>query len=111
MDGFADAERNRDQIDNQRTPQPQGDGDRHAVFDQLQDRRAAKKAVAKIEAQIVAEHFQVAFVERFIKAVAVGDFGNHFRIEPAAAAIMTFADVADAGPGMAGGHTAFSGAR
>ena len=26
-------------------------------------------------------------MERFIKAVAVGDFGNHFRIEPAAAAI------------------------
>ena len=107
-DGFTDPQRYRHQVDNQRAPQAEGNRYRQAVFNQLQHRSAAKQAIAKIKTQIVAEHLKVAFVNGFIEAVAVGDFGNHFRIEPTAAAIMAFTDIANAGTRMTGAHTAIS---
>lgn len=105
-DRFADAQRNGDQIDNQRAPQPEAHRDRQAVFNQLQHGGAAKQAVAEIKAQIIAQHLQIAFVQRFIEAVAVGDLGDDFRVEAAPAAIVTLADIACAGAGMAGAHPA-----
>ena len=49
-------------------------------------------------------------MQRLIKAVAVGYLGNHLRVQPAPAAIVPIADVADPGTRMAGGHAAISGA-
>ena len=71
---------NRHQIDNQRAPQSEGDGNRQTVFNQRQHRGAAKQAIAKIKADVVPEHFEVTFVDRLIKTVAMSDLSDHFWI-------------------------------
>ena len=83
VDGLADAERDRHQVDDQRAPKAQRDGDRQALADQLHHRSAAKQAVAEVEAHIVPQHGEVAFVQRFVEAVAFCDLGDHLRIQAA----------------------------
>ncbi len=100
VDGLADAERDRHQIDDQRAPKAQRDGDRQALANQLHHRSAAKQAVAEVEAHIVPQHGEVAFVQRFVEAVPLGDLGDHLRIQAARTAILSVA-CRDARPGMA----------
>ena len=50
-------------------------------------------------------------MQRLVKAVAVGDLGDDFRIKAPPTAIVPLADVPCAGAGMAGAHPAVAGTR
>ena len=58
----------RDQVGQQRHPQPERDRDRQLFLDQLQHRHLAIETLAEIEAGVVPEHQEKALVRRLVEA-------------------------------------------
>src|SRR5690606_16108368 len=85
--GLADAQGNGDQIGDQRGPQPQGDGHRHLLDDQIDDAGITEKAVAEIEGQVALDHEPKALMGRLVEAVHALDLGDDLRIQPLGAAV------------------------
>ena len=71
LDRLADAERDRDQVDNQRRPQAERDRHRHFADDQMKHAFVAKIGCAEIEAAVIAEHFEIALPQRLVEAELV----------------------------------------
>ena len=84
---LGDAERDGDQIDQQRGPQAERDRHRHLLQDELQHRLVAEEAAAEVEAQIAADHVEEARQRRLVEAEHLLDVGDDVRIEAARAAI------------------------
>ena len=84
---FADAERNRDGVGDQRHPQAQRDRHRHALEDQLEHARIAEIALAEIEAGIVPDHQAEALIGRLVEAELLFEAGDELRIETLRAAV------------------------
>src|ERR1700733_2296328 len=60
--GLADAERYRNQITEQRHPDPERDRDRQLLPDELQDADVAEIALAEVEAHVVPQHEEKALI-------------------------------------------------
>ncbi len=89
-DRLADAEGDRDQVDDQGGPQPQGDGHRHLVQNQFDHRTVPKKGLAKIKGGVIPEHLQESLVGRLVEAVHnLYFFEQLFRQATGAAAVAT----------------------
>src|SRR5580700_5070370 len=84
---LADAERDRDQVAQQRHPDAERYRDRQLLLDQLDHGDVAKIALAEIEAQIVAEHDEKALIGRLVEAELLFQAFDEFRVEPLGAAI------------------------
>src|SRR5580700_8073759 len=84
---FADAERNRDQVAQQRHPDAERDRDRQLLLDELDHGDVAKIALAEIEARVIAEHDEKALIGRLVEAELLFQALDEFRIEPLGAAI------------------------
>src|SRR6516165_10020077 len=63
---LADAERNRDQIGQQRQPQPKRYGNREFLLDELENGGIAKITLAELKARVIPQHQQEALVRRLI---------------------------------------------
>src|SRR5690606_476722 len=90
-DGLAYAQGNGDQIGDQRGPQPQGDGHRHLLDDQVDDAGIAEETVTEIEGEIALDHQPEALVGRLVEAVHALDLGNDVRVQPLGAAVVAAA--------------------
>src|SRR5690606_14835995 len=84
---LADAERDRDQIGNQRDPQAERDRYRHFLQDQVDHGNVAEIALAEIEAGIVPNHQAEALERWLVEAELLLQLGDEFGIEPLRAAI------------------------
>src|SRR5262249_34868646 len=84
---LADAERDRDQIAQQRHPDAERYRDRQFLADQVQDAYVAEIALAEVEADIVSEHDEEALVGRLVEAELLLQALDELRIEPLRAAI------------------------
>src|SRR5580692_5850584 len=84
---LADAERNRDQVAQQRHPDAERYRDRQLLLDELDHGDVAEIALAEIEARIVAEHDEKALISRLVEAELLFQALDEFRIEPLGAAI------------------------
>ena len=84
---LADAERDRDQIAQQRHPDAERDRDRQFLLDKLDDADVAKIAVAEIEARIVPEHLEKAHIGGLVEAELLFQALDEFGIETLRAAI------------------------
>ena len=83
---FPDSKWDRDEISYQCRPQPDRDRHRQFVLDQVDDPAIAKKAVAKIEGQIVPHHQQKTIERRLVKAILFFELLDQRRAEPAGTA-------------------------
>ena len=68
-DRLTDAQWNGDEVDNQRGPEAEGNGDRHLVQNQFDDASVPEKGIAEIEGGVIAQHSEKAFVRRLVEAV------------------------------------------
>ena len=84
---LADAERNRDQIAQQRHPDAERDRDWEFLLDQLDDADVAEIALAEIEARIVPQHQEKALIGRLVEAELLFQALDEGGIEPLRAAI------------------------
>src|SRR5262249_36098223 len=71
--GLGDAERDRDQIDDQRRPDADRDRDRHLLQDEADHRGVAEEALAEIEGGVAAQHDPEALADRLVEAVILLD--------------------------------------
>ena len=84
---LADAERNRDQIGEQRHPDTERDRDRQLLLDQVDHPHVAKIALAEIEAQVIPQHDEKALIGRLVEAELLLQVPDEGRVEPLCAAI------------------------
>lgn len=94
LDRLADAERDRDQIGDQRDPQAERDRHRHLLKDQVDHRDVAEIAVAEVEAGIVPQHLAEAFERRLVEAELLFQPGDELGIESLRAPIFGTAGAA-----------------
>ena len=87
VDRLADAERDRDQIGEQRHPDAERDRHRQLLLDQLQHADVAEIALAEIEADVIPQHDAEALVGRLVEAELLFQLLDEFRIEPLRAAV------------------------
>src|SRR5207248_9684160 len=64
---FAYPQRNGDEISQEREPEPERDGDRKLLLDELENRGIAKIALAKIEPRVVPQHQQETLIGRLVE--------------------------------------------
>src|SRR3984885_11299878 len=84
---LADAERDRNQVAQQRHPDAERDRDRQLLLDQLDHGDVAKIALAEIKAQIVTEHDEKSLIGRLVEAELLFQAFDEFGGEPLGAAI------------------------
>src|SRR4029077_14903980 len=84
---LANAERDRNQIAQQRHPDSKRDRNRQLFLDQLQHADVAEIALAEIEAHIVPQHDEEALVSRFVEAELLLEALDEGGVEPLRAAI------------------------
>src|ERR1700692_1375225 len=84
---FADSERDRDQIAQQRHPDAERDRYRQFFFDQLQHADVAEIALAEIEARIVPHHDEKTLIGRLVEAELLFQTLDELGIEALGAAI------------------------
>ena len=84
---LADAERDRDQIAQERHPDAERDRDRQLLLDELQHADVAEIALAEIEAHIVPEHDEEALVGRLVETELLFQALDEFGVEPLGAAV------------------------
>ena len=85
---LADAERYRDQIGQQRHPDPERHRDRQLLLDQLQHADVAEIALAEIEPRKIPHHQRKAFRRRLVEAELLFQALDEFGIEPLRAAVL-----------------------
>src|SRR5690606_2454267 len=68
-DRLTDTQWNGDEVDNQRGPEAEGNGDRHLVQNQFDDASVPEEGIAEVEGGVIAQHFEKAFVRRLVEAV------------------------------------------
>src|SRR4029077_1231991 len=83
-----DAERDRDQIGQQRHPDAKRDRHRQLLLDQLQHTDVAEITLAEIEADVVPQHDSEALIGRLVEAELLFELLDKFRIEALRAAIL-----------------------
>ncbi|MNL10387.1 hypothetical protein D3C87_1311850 [compost metagenome] len=81
---FADTQRDRYQVSDQRCPEAQGDGHRHFLQDQVGDRGTTEKALAEIQLSVTGQHQPQALVRGLVETVLFFDVLDQLRIEAAA---------------------------
>src|SRR5690606_20294796 len=106
---LGDAQRNGDQVHDQRAPQPQGNRDRYLFQNQVGDLGVAEEAFAEVEPDIVLQHQPEAFMVRLVEAVHALDFGHQFGVQALGAAIVGAARGFRAAAGDAPGGAARGG--
>ncbi len=84
---LADAERDRDQIGEQRHPDAERHRHRQLFPDQLHHADVAEIALAEIEADVIPQHDEEALIGRLVEAELLLQFLDEFRIEPLRAAV------------------------
>ena len=87
LDRLADAERDRDQIGQQRHPDAERHRDRQLLLDQLQHADVAEIALAEIEAREIPHHQREALRRRLVEAELLFQALDEIGIEPLRAAI------------------------
>ena len=87
LDRLADAERDRDQVGQQRQPDAERYRDRQLLLDELQNGGVAEIALAEIEAGVVPQHQEEALVGRLVEAELLFQALDEFRVEALGAAI------------------------
>jgi hypothetical protein len=85
---LADAERDRDEIRDQRHPEAERDRDRHLFLDQLDHGHVAEVALAEIERQVILHHQQEALGRRLVEPELLFEALDEFGIQPLRAAIL-----------------------
>ncbi len=88
LDRLADAERDRNQIGEQRHPDAERHRDRQLLLDQLQHAGVAEKALAEIEGGEIPQHQAEALIGRLVEAELLLQILDEFRVEPLGAAIL-----------------------
>src|SRR5260221_7027072 len=88
---FANAERDRDEIADERRPQAQRDRNRQLLPDEAHHRRVAVEARAEIKGEVVADHDPEALGRRLVEAIELVELSDEFRIEAACAARLILA--------------------
>src|SRR5262250_1360849 len=88
MHRLANAERNRDQIAQQRHPDSERDRNRELLLDELQHADIAEITLAEIEAHIVPQHDEEALVSRLVKAELLFEALDEGGVEPLRAAVL-----------------------
>lgn len=83
----SDAERDRDEVDQERRPQAERDRHRHLLDHQVDHLLVAEEALAEVEHQVVLHHQQEAFADRLVEAVHLLDALDQLLRQPARAAI------------------------
>src|SRR6266404_7843685 len=96
LDRLADAERDRDQIGQEREPNAERNGNRQLLLDELENGGVAKIALAEIEPRIVPQHQEKALVGRLVEAELLLQALDEFRVEALRAAVFG-ADCVDGG--------------
>src|ERR1700728_3834659 len=84
---LADAERDRDEVAQQRHPDAKRDRYRQVLLDQLEHADIAEIALAEIEAQIVPHHQEEALVGRLVEAELLLQALDEGRVESLGAAV------------------------
>src|SRR5207244_243944 len=87
LDRLANAERDRNQIGQEREPDAERDRDRQLLLDELENGGVAKIALAEIEARIIPQHDEEALVGRLVEAELLLQALDEFGIEALRAAI------------------------
>src|SRR5262245_55332920 len=87
MHGLAHTERNRDQVGDERHPQPKRDRNGQLLLDELEHADVTEVALAEIEQQIVLEHYEKALIGGLIEAELLLELPDKFRIETLRAAV------------------------
>ena len=104
---LADAERDRDQVAQQRHPDAERNRDRQFFLDQLQHADVAKIALAEIEADVVPHHDEKTLVGRLVEAELLFQAFDELRIEALGAAVFGIdVDLAAGGRRAAGAEIA-----
>ena len=85
--GLAYAQGDGDHVDDDRGPQPQGNGHGKLVDDQVRNPAAAKKTFAEVKESVVPYHEHVAREQRLVEAVEFLDGGDELRIQPLRATV------------------------
>ena len=88
VDRLADAERDRDQVGDERHPDAERHRDRQLLLDQVDHPRVAEIALAEVERRIVPEHQQEALVRRLVEAELLLQALDEFGVEALGAAIL-----------------------
>ena len=93
---LGDAERDRDEVHEQRGPQPERDRDRHLLEHQIHDGPVLEEALAEVEADVAPQHPEEALVRRPVEAELPFELLDELRIEPPGAAVLAGDAVAGA---------------
>ena len=91
---LADAERDRDQIGQERHPDAERHRDRQLLLDQLQHADVAEIAFAEVEAREIPQHQRETFRRRLVEAELLFQALDEIGIEPLRAAILGIDGVA-----------------
>ena len=86
--GLGDPQGDRHQVHDQGAPQPEGDGHRHLLDDQVGDLGVAEEAFAKVQVQVVDQHDPEALGGRLVEAVHAFDLAYQFRVQALGAAVI-----------------------
>jgi len=81
------AQRHAHQVADEKSPQPQADGHRQLLPDELPHILVLEKAAPQIEARKAAEHLHEALRRGFVEPVELADFGQPLFIHPLRAAV------------------------
>src|SRR5207244_8787875 len=87
LDRLANAERDRNQIGQEREPDAERDRDRQLLLDELENGGVAKIALAEVEARIIPQHDEEALVGRLVEAELLLQALDEFGIEALRTAI------------------------
>ena len=85
---LGDTERDRDQVGQQRGPEPERDRDRQLVEDQINHAVVPEEAGAEVEAHVLAHHVEEALKRRLVEAVFLLQPLDQFGVEAARAAVL-----------------------
>src|SRR5262249_36290562 len=87
LDRLADAERDRDQVGQERQPDAERNRDRQLLLDELKNGGVAKIALAEIEPRVVPQHQEKALVGRLVEAELLLQALDEFGVEALRAAV------------------------
>ena len=85
---LGDTERDRNQVGEQRGPEPERDRDRQLVEDQIDHAVVAEEARPEVEAHVLAHHVEKALERRLVEAVFLLQPLDQFGVEAARAAVL-----------------------
>ena len=85
---LGDTERDRDQVGQQRGPEPERDRDRQLVEDQIDHAVVSEEARPEIEAHVLAHHVEEALKRRLVEAVLLLQPLDQLGVESAGAAVL-----------------------